>query len=168
MPEWIKRIAVVKVIVLTTIGVVFVVGMRRKSPPVQRAVRSLNRAVFNPMQMGSAGSPGAYASLVHHVGRTSGTDYTTPIGALPAEDGFVIALPYGTTADWLQNVLAAGTATIVHDGETFSVDRPTVVPMADVAESFSESDQRIHRMFAIDQAMRVRHAAAVSADPSTM
>ena len=46
-----------------------------------------------PLAIKSAGGPGASASGVHHVGRTSGRSYSTPVGAVPTDDGFVIALP---------------------------------------------------------------------------
>ncbi len=160
MPRWVKRIAIVKLIVVATIGIAFVVGMRKKSPRVLRAVRSMNRAVFNPIQMGTAGTPGAYAAIVRHVGRTSGNRYETPVGAVPTDDGFLIALPYGTDADWLKNVVAAGTATIVHEGETHEVDRPRVVAMAEVADSFSDGDRRAHRVFGVQEALCVRRASA--------
>jgi deazaflavin-dependent oxidoreductase (nitroreductase family) len=151
---------VVKVLVLgvVTLGVVFIVGMRTKHPKVLRAVRCMNRAVFNPKQMESAGTPGAYASIIEHVGRTSGTEYQTPVGVVPTDDGFVIALPYGSEADWLKNVLAAGSATIVHDGATTDVVHPEVVPIEQAAAHFSEKDRKAHRVFAVDQALRVRRA----------
>jgi hypothetical protein len=46
--------------------------------------------------------------VIHHVGRTTGARYETPVVARPTDDGFAIALPYGTGADWLQNVLGQG------------------------------------------------------------
>ena len=155
-----KRVAVVKLLLFATIGVVFVVGMRRKHPAVLGAVRRTNRAVFNPMQMKSAGTPGAYASVIHHVGRASGNEYRTPVGAVSTDDGFVIALPYGDQADWLKNVLAAGKAMIVHDGETFEVVEPEVVPIEEAAEWFSEKDRKAHEIFNVDQVLRVQRRAA--------
>ena len=47
----------------------------------------------------------------------------------PTADGFAIALPYGTTADWLTNVLSAGHAVIVTEGTTHRVDRLQLVPL---------------------------------------
>lgn len=151
-----KRVAVVKLLLFATIGVVFVVGMRRKHPAVLGAVRRTNRAVFNPMQMKSAGTPGAYASVIHHVGRASGNEYRTPVGAVSTDDGFVIALPYGTEADWLKNVLAAGTATLVHEGETHPIHEVTVAPIEEFDESFSDQDRRAHRWFGVDQVAHLR------------
>lgn len=144
------------VIALVALSIVFMTGMRRKSPPVLRAVRRVNRAVFNPMQMESAGSPGAYAAIIRHEGRNSGKPYETPVGAVATADGFVIALPYGRQADWLKNVLAAGSATVVHDGDIHAVDSPAVVPITSVAAEFSAADLRAQRMFGVDECLLLR------------
>ena len=151
-----KRLLGTVALAVVTIGVVFVVGLRTKSPTVLRAIRRTNRAVFNPRQMESAGTPGSYASIIRHVGRTTGRTYETPIQAVATSDGFVVGLPYGERADWLQNVLAAGTATLVHEGRDHGVDRPELVPMGAVSAHWSLQDQRVHRLFRVDQALRVR------------
>jgi deazaflavin-dependent oxidoreductase (nitroreductase family) len=149
------------VLALVTLGVVFVVGMRTKSPPVLNTVRRLGRATKG-FVLSSAGTAGNAVSVVHHVGRTTGRAYETPIAAVPTDDGFVIALPYGSNTDWLKNVLASGQATIVHDGTSHSVDRPEVISIADVALTFSPNDQRAHRWFGVQDCLRVRRVAAVS------
>jgi hypothetical protein len=46
------------------------------------------------------------------------------------QDGFIIPLPYGTRVDWLQNVLAAGQATVSAKGETHDVTEPEVIDAA--------------------------------------
>jgi deazaflavin-dependent oxidoreductase (nitroreductase family) len=131
-------------------------GMRSKSPPVLNAIRRFNRNVGNPRQMATAGSPGAYASVIRHVGRTSGQEYETPIGAIATEDGFVVALPYGASADWLKNLLASGSAMIVDEGSTYRVDQPEVVAMAEAIEDFPPKERRMLRMFGVDESLRVR------------
>lgn len=141
-------------------GAVFVVGMRTKSPGVQRVVRRVNRAVWNPKAMETAGTPGASVAVVHHVGRRSGTDHETPIVPVRTEDGFAVALPYGTRADWVQNVLEAGRARITHEGATVDVDRPEVVPMQRAEGYFDESDRKVHRAFRVDECLRLRRVAA--------
>jgi hypothetical protein len=73
-----------------------------------------------------------------------------------AGDGFVIGLVYGTRTNWLQNVLASGSATIVHEGQTHQVDQPEIVSMKAVETHFTAGDQRGFRRFAVDQALRVR------------
>lgn len=151
-------IAAAVVLVAAAVAATFVVGMRRKSRPIVNAMRRVNRRVFNPRQMRSAGTPGAYASIVRHTGRRSGTSYETPVVAEPTDDGFAIALPYGTRSDWVRNVLAAGRATIVDEGSEHHVDRPRLVPMAEAEGLFPEKDRRSHRMFRVEQALLVRRA----------
>lgn len=143
------------VVALGVIGIVFVAGMRAKSPPVLDTVRRTSRAM-KPLVLRTAGTPGNPTSVVRHVGRTTGRSFETPVGAVATDDGFVIALPYGANTDWLKNVLASGSASIVADGATHAVDRPQVVPMSAVAASFPPSDQRAHRVFKVEQCLQVR------------
>ena len=94
----VAKIAGGVVLVLAAIGIVFVVGMRKNSPPVLNAARRASRAT-KPIVLRSAGRPGASASVIRHVGRTTGQSYETPVDAVATEDGFVIALPYGSNTD---------------------------------------------------------------------
>jgi hypothetical protein len=151
------------VAVVTTVGVVFVVGMRTKSPTVLSAVRRLNRRFFNPHQMRTAGTPGAYASVIRHRGRTSGRHYVTPVGPTRTADGFVIALPYGTQADWLRNVVHHGFATVVHEGATYDVDSPQVVPTTSVIDELPSGEGRLLRRFNVSQCLRLRVVTRVDA-----
>jgi deazaflavin-dependent oxidoreductase (nitroreductase family) len=69
---------------------------------------------------GRVGGPfeGATMILVHHVGRTSGKQYTTPLVYLPGEGGddsiYIFASKGGapTNPDWYGNLIAAGEATV--------------------------------------------------------
>ena len=146
------------VVLLVVIGSLFLIGMRTKSPLVLGVVRRFNRAFMNPRQMKTAGTAGAYASVIRHVGRTSGRPYETPVGAFATDDGFVIALPYGSDPDWLKNVLASGSAVLVHEGGTYRVDRPELIPTTAAAPYLPVKEQRNLRMFAVDQCLRVRTA----------
>jgi deazaflavin-dependent oxidoreductase (nitroreductase family) len=141
---------------LLTVVIVFVLGLRARSPRLLNAVRRVNRAIVNPLQMRSAGTPGAYASVIRHHGRTSGRPYETPVGAVATEDGFVIVLVYGSRTDWLKNVLASGSATIVNEGRTHRVDQPEVIPIKAAAGWLPANDQRNHRLIGVDQCLRVR------------
>lgn len=146
------------VVALAAIAILFVAGMRRKSPAVRRTVRRFIRAFVNPRMLATAGKPGAYASVMRHVGRTTGRVYRTPVVAEPTGDGFVIALPYGTTANWVRNVLVSGSATLVHKGITYRVDRPEILPLALMADHFPPKDRRNHDRFGVDQCLRLRGA----------
>lgn len=140
-------------VALAAVGGILMVGFtwsfRARFRPVQDAIRRMNRVVLNPRQLRTAGRPGAYASIVEHVGRTSGSRYRTPVVAVPTDDGFVIALPYGPGTDWARNVLAAGSATIEHEGHTTPVERPEVVPAQTVDALFPVREQRTHRRFGV-------------------
>jgi deazaflavin-dependent oxidoreductase (nitroreductase family) len=160
VPKRAMTVAGAVALALAALSAVFLVGMRRKSPPVVDTVRRVNRAFFNPRQMASAGTPGAYAAVIRHRGRTSGTAYETPVGAVATDDGFVIGLVYGPRTDWLRNVLAAGGATVVHEGRTVEVDRPEVVPTASMAAAFGDKEFRNLRLFGVDQCLQVHRADA--------
>ncbi len=74
------------------------------------------------------------------------------------DGSFLIALPYGERTDWLKNVLAAGSATLVTGGRSYRIERPEIVPMADATEYFQPKEQRLHRRFKVDKALQVRQA----------
>jgi len=121
----------------------------------QNALRLFTRAM-RPLALRSAGKEGSGTSVVGHVGRRSGRTYQTPVIAARHDDSFLIALPYGQRTDWLKNILAAGSAAIVTNGHTYEVDRPEVIPMAEATGYFRPREQRMHRQFHVDAALRVR------------
>lgn len=147
--------------------IVFAVAMRTKFRPVQNAVRRMNRAVFNPRAMETAGQPGAYASVIQHLGRTSGASYETPVQALASGNGFMIPLPYGSSADWLQNVRASGSAVIVHEGNTHRVDRPEIVPRAVAFPHVPFRHQWSLRVYGVDNLLQVRLVEPQEAEEQT-
>ena len=77
---------------------------------------------------GRVGGPfaGAPMILVHHVGRTSGKEYISPLVYLPGEDDgsmFIFASKGGAPAnpDWYRNLIATGEATVEVAAGTFQV-----------------------------------------------
>ena len=153
-------------ILFVALAGLFVVGMRQKWPPVLNAVRRLSR-VFKPVVLKTAGTAGASASVVRHVGRSSGRDYETPVVAVPTPDGYAIALPYGPNTDWLKNVLARGSATLITDGAEHAVNAPRVVPMTEVDEYFHPKEQRLHRRYAVTTALRVQRVESQRGEART-
>lgn len=138
--------------------VVFTVAFRTKFRPVQDAIRRVNRSVTNPRVLATAGQPGAPASVVHHVGRRSGTSYRTPVVVVPADEGFTVALPYGPGADWVRNVLTAGSATIEHEGDSIPVTDPELVPAHVANPHFPRKEQLMHRFYGVEDFLLVRPA----------
>ena len=145
---------------LSAIGSVYVLGLRTKSPAVRDAARHFHRAVGNPLQMRSAGRSGTHASVIRHRGRMTARMYATPVWAMPTEDGFVIAIVYGAGSDWLKNVVASGAATIVHQGQTYPVDQPELVPIQSARAYFPATLQQTHRLVGVNRCLRVRRVKA--------
>jgi len=156
-------IAVVIATIVVAIPFTMLVGFRTRNRAILRAIRRLNRRVLNPMQLKSAGTPGAYAAVLYHRGRCSGQEYRTPLGAtLTAPHEITIALPYGPDTDWMKNLRAAGSATMLLDGVEYHVDEPTVVPIA--STEIADAEPMTVRVFKIDSALRPR---AVVAHPAS-
>jgi deazaflavin-dependent oxidoreductase (nitroreductase family) len=118
-------------------------------------VRRTNKAAWNKQAIRTAGAAGNSTGIVEHVGRTSGNTYSTPVDVIPTDDGFVIVLPYGTQADWVRNVMAHGSATIVHDGARVEVHQPQLRHPDDVGQWFTPSARRTNRLFGIRQCLVV-------------
>jgi len=133
--------------------------------PLQSALRKLTQ-VTRPLALRSAGSARSSTSVVRHVGRRSGRIYRTPVVAVEADGSVYIALPYGERTDWAKNVLANGTAELSTGGRTYGVDRPRVVPMAEVTRFFSPKEQRLHRRFRVETAMEVHLHAGPPSRPA--
>jgi len=136
----------------------FIVGMRRKSRVVRRAVRRISKATRG-LTVASAGSSGAYASVIKHHGRSTGRAYETPVRAAATDDGFVITLPYGADTDWVRNVAATGSATLVHEGAEYEVNEPRIVRAPEAAQFFAGKDQRTQRLFGVDEYLRLHRVA---------
>jgi deazaflavin-dependent oxidoreductase (nitroreductase family) len=155
------RIAALVVLGILTLGVAWLIGMRRKGSVVTNTQRRINRAVFNPRQLRTAGQSGASAGVVHHQGRVSGQQYRTPVGTVPTDDGFVVALVYGSNTDWVKNVMAAGSAAITHEGQQYEVTDPTLVPLESVSGFFEDSELPAMRLFGVRECLRLRTVTAV-------
>ena len=162
MPQLLAILGAV-VLLPAALAIAFVMGWRKKSGLVLGPIVWMIKKVMNPVQMRSAGTPGAYASIVRHRGRISGAEYETPVGVVADGDAFLVALPYGTRAQWLRNVLAAGSATLVHEGNTYQVDRPELIAMATVADRFSASDRGMFRWLRVEDCLRLRNVESEEA-----
>jgi hypothetical protein len=85
----------------------------------------------------------------------SGKQYQTPLTARWTVDGFVIGLPYGPNTDWLKNVLANGSATVVYDGGSYLCDEPKVISCAEAAGDFSARERQTLRLMGVDECLRL-------------
>jgi deazaflavin-dependent oxidoreductase (nitroreductase family) len=81
--------------------------MRSYDVPTPRWVARANKIGLNKLTKFIAPWAPGWAVVIHR-GRKSGRVFRTPLWAFRRGDGYVIALTYGSTADWVRNVLAAG------------------------------------------------------------
>lgn len=65
--------------------------------------------------------------IVTHVGRTSGRVYRSPINVFRRGDSYIFFLTYGSDAQWVKNVLAAGSCSLESRGRVVKLVEPVVV-----------------------------------------
>ena len=82
----------------------------------------INKRVFNPRAVRN----GKW-QVIRHVGRSSGREYRTPLEAHAIDGGYLFMLVYGSRSDWVQNVLATGSATLEIDGGTVDLASPELL-----------------------------------------
>ena len=105
----------------------------RPSRFVRVVIRPLTK-VLNPVMMTLAGRRHVrMAAQIRHVGRKSGRQYVTPVGAGRAGDTFVIPLTFGNQSDWSRNVRAAGGGSIRLNGVDYRVNQPQLAGRAEAA-----------------------------------
>jgi len=144
-------------------GLTIVVGFRRRDPRVLGPLVRWQRERVNPRVLQTAGTEGDPHSVVRHVGRTSGRPYATPISAVRVSGGFEVVLPYGPEANWVRNVLAAGSAVLEHDGRSYDVVAAQVVPID--ATGFAENGAVTARVFGLREALRLSTGDEVESAP---
>jgi deazaflavin-dependent oxidoreductase (nitroreductase family) len=93
--------------------------------PAPRWVARANKAGLNRVTKFIAPWAPGWAVVVHR-GRKSGKTFRTPLWAFRRGDGYVIALTYGSTADWVRNVLAAGGCELRTRRRRYQVGNPRV------------------------------------------
>jgi deazaflavin-dependent oxidoreductase (nitroreductase family) len=100
--------------------------------PLPRSLARFNKKVTNRIQ-------GLWApwlppwAVILHKGRKSGREYATPVLAFRSGNQLCIVLFYGEQAEWLRNVLAAGSAGIRRAGRLGQLTNPRVTDSSDPA-----------------------------------
>ncbi len=82
----------------------------------------VNKRIFNRLELKKGVRP-----VITHIGRSSGKAYQTPLDAHPVEGGFIFILVYGSQSDWVQNILASGTAQLKAGSSEHKLNNPRVV-----------------------------------------
>lgn len=113
----------------------------------------INKRIFNPRAVRGGKWP-----VIHHVGRVSGRTYRTPLEAFRVDDGFIFVLVYGSRSDWVQNVLAAGTAKLEVAGETVDLIEPALLTAEQAFAQLPADTKRPPRLLKIDEFLKMRRA----------
>ena len=114
----------------------------------------INKRVFNPRAV-----RGRRWQVIHHVGRRSGRPYRTPLEAHRVDDGFIFMLVYGSRSDWVQNVLAAGRASLEFEGTTVDLVGPELLSAERAFAQLPAGTKRPPRLLKIDEFLKMRPAA---------
>jgi deazaflavin-dependent oxidoreductase (nitroreductase family) len=93
------------------------------SMPLPRSIAHANRRVTNRLLGGLAQRLPGFGVVVHS-GRRSRRQYRTPVNVFRQGDRYIIALTYGSNADWVRNVLADDGCTLETRGRTLRLSRP--------------------------------------------
>src|SRR5688572_28869455 len=91
--------------------------------PLPRSIARMNRRVTNHLLSGLA-TRLPWFGVVVHTGRRSLRQYRTPVNIFRRGDRYIIALTYGSNADWVRNVLADGGCTLETRGRALRLSRP--------------------------------------------
>src|SRR6185369_12373176 len=91
--------------------------------PAPRWVARANKKGLNRLTKFVAPWAPGWAVVIHR-GRKSGRTFETPLSAFRRRGGYVIALTYGSGADWVRNVIAAGGCEIRSRRRHFQMGAP--------------------------------------------
>jgi deazaflavin-dependent oxidoreductase (nitroreductase family) len=92
--------------------------------------------------------------MIVHQGRRTGRRYETPIVIFRAPGGFVVALTYGASSEWVRNVLAAGACEAVVRGRRVLLADPRRVRGADGMRLMPSVARPFLRLFAVKDFLR--------------
>lgn len=122
--------------------------------PMPRWWGQINKRVFNPRAVASGKWP-----VLTHIGRRSGATHRTPMDAHPVEGGYLFVCVYGAESDWVQNVLAAGSARLHVDGRDVDLTQPRVVGPDEAHAALPDDIPRPPRLLRITEFLRMDLAA---------
>ena len=90
--------------------------------PLLAPIRPFTKRFINPLTRPVAGHLPGFAIVIHR-GRKTGRD-RAPMNVFRHDGDYVFALTYGSTVDWVRNVLAALGAQLVVRGKTVELTDP--------------------------------------------
>ena len=110
----------------------------------------VNKRVFNKRELKKGVWP-----VITHIGRRSGTTYRTPLEATPVDGGYIFVLMYGSRSDWVQNVLAAGSASLRIGGQEIELTSPRLVNEHAAWQLLPPTKKRPPRFLKVDEYLQM-------------
>lgn len=92
--------------------------------------------------------------LIHHVGRTSGHEYTTPVVVRRAGDTVYVPLPFGERTDWYRNSVAVGGVRATWKGSQLWLADASIVEATATDAAFNRVMRAIMRFVGIEKVVR--------------
>jgi deazaflavin-dependent oxidoreductase (nitroreductase family) len=96
-------------------------------------------------------------AIVHYRGRRTGRELSTPVQVRATPSEFLIALPWGSSTQWVRNVQAAGGCTVTWRGIDHAVDSPRVLSLNE-AIAFRGWERAALRIVRIHEFLSLRRA----------
>lgn len=140
---------------------------RLQARPLNEAMRTFNKHVLNPTMM-ALDRRHLYAATLHHEGRRTGKEYSTPVTAEPIKGDFIIPLSYGENVDWLRNVRSAGRCTIESRDGTYTVGDPEVVDRATALAAVEPRARLMFKVFGLDSYLKLKRLSRTSGEESNI
>lgn len=129
---------------------------------LQRGFRLTLKHTLNPITRRLARTGRGPFSLVRHTGRRSGRSYETPLILGRAGGSFIAELTYGPQVDWYQNVVVAGSCTLIWRGKPFAIHRIEPVSAEEGRAVFPRPARAILRLLHRRHFVRLSGGPAVS------
>lgn len=125
--------------------------------PLPNWLARFNRYFTNPIARRFAGRLPGFCILAH-VGRKSGREYRLPLNVFEVDGGFVFALTYGSDTDWVENVVAAGGAEMIHKGRRVSLREPRFLTTEEGMASMPAPVRLILHAIGVTEFLRLERA----------
>lgn len=128
--------------------------MWRLRPFVARYVNPITRPIATKLPS---------FGVLTHTGRKTGRAYRTPINAFRRDDQYLFFLTYGSDAQWVKNVLAAGSCSLETGGRVVQLVEPELVTDPDLRPAPAHVRFVERRIAGVTQYLRMREVTEATA-----
>lgn len=118
-------------------------------------VRIINKQFTNKILIHICGTRFGHFAILVHTGRKSGKLYRIPIITEPVDNGFVFALTYGRKVDWLANVMAKGSCSLVWKRKEYQLISPEWIDLETGLSAFPAIFRPALRMVKIQDFLKL-------------